>query len=199
MARFPFRPGAGAKAIRNPVYWNRLYLQETESTRASYTTSGPSRGALLARWYNINANYNFFADGWLDPIFNNWERLSPKDQKGLERAIDSAEAERGTCAKLLDAIDHSQLTKFAARVRKVMLLGFQLTVDLDLFEDDEPRLISFSYEARYKKFRLVDATGNVSFRYYMGKLDSEQYAETRELYQRSVEARKNSLEHFLNK
>jgi hypothetical protein len=46
VARFPYRPGAGPKAIKNPVYWNRVELQESKA-RASGAGIGAG-GILLA-------------------------------------------------------------------------------------------------------------------------------------------------------
>ena len=96
MARFPFKPGAGAKAIRNPVYWNRLYLQETQGNGRGSRIGRYSEDAhLTARWLNINTNSALEGNLSIELINLNGQQLLKVDELRSEQRIDISNLPNG--------------------------------------------------------------------------------------------------------
>ena len=167
MARFPYRPGAGAKAIRNPIYWNRLYLQESQRRRSQ---SGYSEEAhLTARWLNVNANLNFFMCGWLKPVLDVEDNLTAKENRSLGDALDTVFEFRDTIDSSWDYMSQTNLNKYVTRIKRLFLLVFKLTDKYDLYEPGEIQLLDFSYDSKEKEFVLIYLDLSSERKYFMGR------------------------------
>lgn len=179
MARFPFRPGAGAKGINNPVYWNRLYLQES----GRYSRADER---LTARWLNINTNLNFFLCGWVKPLLMVSADLTAKEQNAVEDKLDTVFEYRDTIASSWDYTSQSNLNKYVTQIKWLFLIVFRLTIKYGLFDRGESPLIRYTYDSKDKEFVLLYASGTIERRYFMGRPALRVYDEIRRLYRQSV-------------
>jgi hypothetical protein len=189
MARFPYKPGAGAKAIRNPVYWNRLYLQETQgSGRGSRVGQYAEDAHLTARWLNINTNLNYFLCGWFKPVLDISESLTKSELRSVNSALEVVNEFRDTIGSSWDYMSQGNLNKFVTRIKRLILIIFRLTIKYDLFSKGEERLVSYAYDSDEKDFVLLYDTGRFDRIYFMGRPAVSQIAKIRQLYTQSVEA-----------
>lgn len=186
MARFPYKPGAGAKAIRNPIYWNRLYLQQSRSRRSGQPHRRYSEDAhLTARWLNVNTNLNFFLCQWLKPVRDIEDKLTTKESKSLNDAFETAIEFRDAIASSWDYMSQTNLNKFVTRIKRLFLLVFKLTIKYDSYSKDEKRLLTYTYDSEKKDFILIYADLSVDRTYFMGGPDVGQITEIRQLYRES--------------
>lgn len=179
MARFPYRPGAGVKGIYNPVYWNRLYLQESES----YLNSDDQ---LTARWLNVNTNLNFFLCGWAKPILLASTELSEKERNVIQEKLDTVFEYRDLIASSRDYMSQSNLNKYVTQIKSLFFLVFRLTIKYGLFDKGGSPLVSYTYDSKSKDFALLYESDLLERRYFMGQPALRVIDEIRKRYRKSL-------------
>lgn len=166
MANYSNKSGAGPKAMRNPIYWSRLYLQDTNIPRRK---SAIAIREWNARWLNQNTNLNFFICGWVLPIIHERARFSRKDLDKASRLLDEAIVVRNQIAEAIDFATQRDLNKFATRLKRLFLHIIKLTIKGGVFAADEIPLTNAIYDKAEEKILLEYSNGNRKHQYLLGQ------------------------------
>ena len=130
MARFPKVPGAGAKAINNPVYWSRMHLQN-ERYRAM------SRNAVERfneRWHRLIKIQNEIAEDYSDAVIN---RMNERDTDKLLDLINEMQFWNKEIDENIDIANNSHLSKYATRIKNFSLHAIKMCIKYNVFSNVE--------------------------------------------------------------
>ena len=146
MARFPFVPGAGAKRIRNPVYWARMDLQHGRYRRQS----NAAVQRFNERWQRLQKIQNMVADDYVNGLVSVQESLTQKEYDKLVERIRDSQEWADVIEKGIDVAVNADLSKYATSVKNVALMAIKLCIKYNVYDDID----SVSYDAGRKMIIL---------------------------------------------
>lgn len=179
MARFPFRPGAGAKAIRNPVYWSRLDLQESGAGRRPSSSGGRQRGASIvyasdwnAKWLSLNsvrkeaiAKLVFHVS--CDP------GVTQKERTALLKRLQRTNEIWSQIDADIEAASKSDLRSFASSIRSLIDYVLKVAIRRRVQLRDGTEIRSAVYQDSEESFRLKLSKGRPVSDYFLGQPASD--------------------------
>lgn len=179
MARFPFRPGAGAKAIRNPVYWSRLALQESGTGRRISNSGGRRRGASAAsandwnaRWLNLNA-VRKEAIAWLVYPVSCDPDVTQRERAALLKRLQRTSEIWSQIDADVEAATKSELRSFASSIRSLIDYVLKVIIRRQVQLDDGTEIKSAVYQDREESFRLKLSKDRPVSEYFLGQPASD--------------------------
>lgn len=175
MARFPFRPGAGPKAIRNPVYWARLALQESEvrrgNRRHSTRSQGPSSNEAEAwntRWLNLNAVRKAAIAELLVPISSD-PSLTERERVALVKRLDRTDEIWSAIDSDIEGATKTHLRSFASAIRALIDYSLKIAIRREIICQEGMVIKSGVYGDATEEFRITFSDGTDESRYFLGQ------------------------------
>lgn len=182
MARFPFQPGAGAKGIKNPVYWSRLHLQENRRRGGARSAAAQERQELKAQARLVYLMAMFYdGSNELFGVLN--DVTSCLTEAEYNRIVKTQAEARQWAAELDDSpsVTQSDLNKLATRIKRYFLVLLKLIVKYQT-SDDQSNLKAFVYDTAEKEFILQFNSNKIRRCYFLGQVDVSKMREIRELF-----------------
>ena len=146
MARFPSVPGAGAKRIRNPVYWARMELQSGPYNRQSYNAVQ----RFNERWGRLQKIQNMVVNDFVHELASVQDSLTTKEYDKLMERIEDMQGWADAISESIDIATNAHLSKYATRVKNVALMAMKLCGKYQVYGDID----SVSYDAKRKMIVL---------------------------------------------
>lgn len=152
MSRFSKVPGAGVKAIKNPVYWSRMQIQNQRYKAQSQALVE----RFNERWHRLGDIQNKIANDFVDEII---EDLRGKELDKLMLYIDEMQSWVEFIEGNIDTVNNSHLSKYATRIKNVGIFSMKMCKKYEKYSD----ISTVEYNAKEKMIYM----DNESF-YYFG-------------------------------
>ncbi|MBL7004565.1 MAG: hypothetical protein ISR69_11120 [Gammaproteobacteria bacterium] len=150
MSRFPKVPGTGAKAIRNPVYWSRMQIQNQRYKMQSQAAVEK----FNERWDRLGDIRNKILKNFIDGL-----TVNEAEYKKLNSLVESMNYLNDSINQNINDSNNSHLSKYATAIKRVAMLSIKLCIKYRIYSD----INAIEYNAKEK----VVYVNNEEF-YYFG-------------------------------
>ena len=149
MARFPKVPGAGAKAINNPVYWSRMHLQN-QRYRARSRQAVERFNERKTRLFNIQNDVGKnIADAMID--LGVTEKWTEKEDEKWSDLIGKMKYWEEWCETNIEICTQGDLNKKATSLKNFVMYLLKLAIKYEAFSN----VNSATYDAK-RKMIVID-------------------------------------------